>query len=311
MSFDHLPEIASHRLRERRERVFLVMAGLFLGTLAMLNILGISRFIALASFTPGETGSWTWGEWGEVSFALAVGVLPYPLTFLCTDLISEFYGRRRANFMVFVGLILNLWVVFILWIGGVLPVVPVMDVATGLPDPGDPQYAFFAIRKLAFGAVMASMIAYLVAQFIDVQLFHYWKKLTNGKALWLRNNGSTLVSQLFDTVAVILITHYYAHALPIVEDRPIVGQLMIFIATGYAFKLVAGLLDTPLVYLAVALLKPYLRIDPTDVTHDGPVDPLLMYAAGAVTTEGPDDDDDEDEPRASRRRPRPSVWRED
>lgn len=310
MPFDHLPDIDPVRLRERRERVFLVMAGLFLGTLAMLNILGISRFIALASFTPGESGSWTWGEWGEVSFALAVGVLPYPLTFLCTDLISEFYGRRRANFMVFVGLILNLWVVFILWVGGVLPVVPVMDGATGLPDPSDPQYAFFAIRSLAFGAVMASMAAYLVAQFVDVQLFHYWKKLTNGKALWLRNNGSTVVSQLVDTVAVILITHYYAGALPIAEDRPLAGQLMIFIATGYAFKLAAALIDTPLVYAAVAVLKPYLRIDPTDVTHDGPVDPLLMYAAGAVVTEGPGGDDDGDGSEDPDERLGRSVWRD-
>ena len=306
MSFSHLPPLDPAQLRERRERVFLVMAGLFLGTLAMLNILGISRFIALASFTPGESGTWTWGQWGEVSFALAVGVLPYPVTFLCTDLISEFYGRRRANFMVFVGLILNLWVVFILWIGGVLPVVPAMEPATGLPAPGDSQYAFFAIRSLAFGAVAASMIAYLAAQFIDVQLFHYWKKLTNGKALWLRNNGSTVVSQLVDTVAVILITHYYAGALPIVEDRPIGGQLMVFIATGYAFKLVAALVDTPLVYAAVALLKPYLRIDPADVTHDGPVDPLLIHAAGAVVDDGPLDDDDDDLDGPVQR----SVWRD-
>ena len=84
--FAHLPEIAPEVLHERRERVFLVMAGLFLATLAMLNILGISRFIVLASVTDGQ---WSWGQWGEVSFAVAVGVLPYPLTFLCTDLISE------------------------------------------------------------------------------------------------------------------------------------------------------------------------------------------------------------------------------
>lgn len=309
MSFDHLPPLDPQRLRERRERVFLVMAGLFLGTLAMLNILGISRFIALASFTPGEAGTWTWGQWGEVSFALAVGVLPYPITFLCTDLISEFYGRRRANFMVFVGLILNLWVVFILWIGGVLPVVPAIETATGLPAPDDPQYAFYAIRGLAFGAVGASMIAYLVAQFVDVQLFHYWKKLTHGKALWLRNNGSTVVSQLVDTVAVILITHYYAGALPVVEDRPVAGQLMVFIATGYAFKLLVALVDTPVVYAAVALLKPYLRIDPAEVTHDGPVDPLLVPAAGAVVSAGLAGADAAD--RDGDSRGKRSVWCDD
>ena len=302
MNFEQLSPVDPARLQERRERVFLVLAGLFLGTLAMLNILGISRFVALASFTPGQEGSWSWGQWGEVSFALAIGVLPYPLTFLCTDLVSEFYGRRRANFLVWVGLLLNVWVFFILWLGGVLPVVPPMDPATGLPDPTSSEYAFYAIRKLAFGAVMASMLAYLVAQFVDVHLFHYWKKLTNGKALWLRNNGSTVVSQLVDTVAVILITHYYAHALPIAQDRPVMGQLLLFIATGYAFKLAIALLDTPLVYLAVAILKPYLRIDPTKVGADGP--PTVRATPSAAQKS-------EDETLGVFRRPEePSIFRE-
>ena len=233
-------------LQRRREWVFLVMAGLFLGTLAMLNILGISRFLVLASID--ADAGWQWGAWGEVSFALAVGVLPYPLTFLCTDLISEFYGRRRANLVVWVGLLLNLWVVLILWLGGVLP--------------GSEASAFFEIRRLAFGAVAASMAAYLLAQFVDVYLFHFWKRLTRGRMLWLRNNGSTLVSQLVDTVAVILITHYYAHALPIAADSPVLPQLLLFIATGYAFKFAVALLDTPVIYLAVYLLKGYLGIDP-------------------------------------------------
>ena len=77
-------------LQARRERVFLVLAGLFLGTLAMLNILGISRFLVLFSLNPSETGwGWNWGQWGDYSFALAIGVLPYPLTFLCTDLMQS------------------------------------------------------------------------------------------------------------------------------------------------------------------------------------------------------------------------------
>jgi uncharacterized PurR-regulated membrane protein YhhQ (DUF165 family) len=274
-AFDHLPPISPAALHERRERVFLVMAGLFLGTLAMLNILGISRFIVFASYTPGE--GWAWGQWGKVSFAVAVGVLPYPLTFLCTDLISEFYGRRRANFVVFVGLIVNLWVVFILWLGGILPAVPTMDPQTGLPpldnlEPIDggvrdlDAFGFYYIRMLTFGAVTASMIAYLAAQFVDVQVFHFWKRLTKGRWLWVRNNGSTLISQAVDTIAVILITHFYAHALRVGDPEPTGWALWkvlgLFIITGYVFKLAAALIDTPIIYGAVKLLSPYLRIDP-------------------------------------------------
>ncbi|MFT5303493.1 MAG: uncharacterized PurR-regulated membrane protein YhhQ (DUF165 family), partial [Mariniblastus sp.] len=232
----YLHPMESSHLQARRERVFLVLAGLFLGSLTMLNILGISRFLVLFSVDATETGRiMTWGKWASTatgwSFALAVGVLPYPVTFLCTDLISEFYGRRRAGWVVTVGLMLNVWVVFILWLGGVMPQVPPLDPTTGLPaleslsvndgNISDPNsFAFYQIRALTFGAVVASMVAYLAAQFCDVYLFHFWKRLTRGKHLWLRNNGSTLVSQAVDTVAVILITHFYAHALPIPNDLP-------------------------------------------------------------------------------------------
>ena len=280
-SFDHLPRLTPTQLHERRERVFLVLAGIFLGTLAMLNILGISRFLVLGTWGSAEHGGFRWFQWGDPAdsnawaFAVAVGVLPYSMTFLCTDLISEFYGRRRANFVVFVGLLVNLWVVLILWLGGMMPQVPAMDPRTGLPpidslfvEGGKVRdyqgFSFYYIRTLAFGAVTASMVAYLAAQFVDVYVFHFWKRLTRGRHLWLRNNGSTMVSQLVDTVAVILITHFYAGALPPAPDgRSLTGHLLLFIATGYAFKFVVALLDTPLIYLAVRYLSPYLRIDPT------------------------------------------------
>lgn len=263
-----LPPIDPAILHARRERVFLVLAGLFLGTLAMLNILGISRFLVIASWGL-ENGS-TVLVWGRVledkyawSFLLAVGVLPYPVTFLCTDLISEFYGRRRANAVVFVGFLLNLWVAFILWLGGVLPPVAELDPISQMPSKDSYDWAFWKIRALTFGSVAASMIAYLTAQFCDVYLFHFWKRMTRGRHLWLRNNGSTLISQLIDTVAVILITHFYAHALPpSPEGRTIALHLALFIVTGYVFKLLTALADTPIIYLAVRLLSRYLYINP-------------------------------------------------
>ena len=276
-----LHPIEASQLQARRERVFLVLAGLFLGSLTMLNILGTSRFIVLLSINPLESGwQWNWGRWGEYSFALAVGVLPYPITFLCTDLISEFYGRRRANWVVFVGLLLNVWVVFILWLGGILPSVPAMDPGTGLPPlenlttdadgklVDDDAFAFYRIRMLAFAAVVASMIAYLAAQLCDVWLYHFWKRLTKGKWLWLRNNGSTLISQLVDSTAVILITHFFAHAIPLPpEGRELATHLMIFIFTGYVFKFAVALLDTIPLYLAVRWLRDYLQFDPITETN--------------------------------------------
>jgi uncharacterized integral membrane protein (TIGR00697 family) len=208
------------------------------------------------------------GDGGEpLVFAVAVGVLPYPMTFLCTDFISELYGRRRANTVVWIGLVLNLWVVFILWLGGVLPGFEgrAADGSVALDAAGRTP-VFYEVRTLAFGAVTASMVAYLVAQFVDVYVFHFWKRLTRGRHLWLRNNGSTLISQLVDTTAVILITHFYAHALPINKEMAIWPQLWTFIVTGYAFKMVAALLDTVPFIVGTRYLVRYLRLPPAGVS---------------------------------------------
>ena len=238
-------------IERRRELVFLLLAGIFLGSLTMLNILGISRFIDL-SFTIFGT---------KIPFIIAVGVLAYPITFLCTDFISELYGKRRANLVVWIGLLLNIWVLFIIWLGGILPPQPEMNPETGLPVPGSEGIVFFQIRMLTFGATTASMVAYLTAQFCDVHIFHYLKRLTKGKHLWLRNNGSTLISQLIDSIAVILITHYFAHALPITDGSPLSSQLTVFILSGYVFKLTAALVDTIPFYIGTKILTRYLQID--------------------------------------------------
>jgi len=224
-------------LQQRRDLAFLVLAGLFLGTMAMLNILGLTRFLQLGSI----------GPWPIV---VAVGALPYPLTFLCTDLISEIWGEDKASQLVWVGLLLNGWIVLILWLGGVLPGVA--------GAPGDAP--FFEVRRLAFGAVGASMVAYLAAQFTDVRLFHFWKRFSGGKALWLRNNGSTLVSQLVDTSAVVLISHYGAHVLPLQPELPVAPQLLSFIASGYLFKALAALADTLPFYGLTAWLRRWLAV---------------------------------------------------
>ncbi|MCZ6828273.1 MAG: queuosine precursor transporter, partial [Gammaproteobacteria bacterium] len=188
-------------LQEQRERVFLVLAGIFICAMTMLNILGITRFIQL----------------GPLS--LAIGVLPYPITFLCTDLICELYGRARANFVVTLGLGLNFFILGTLWIGNLIPSVapealPPWQVlqlaeAVALPNGSVVENSvelYQLIYATTTGAMFASMMAYIAAQYCDVQLFHFWKRVTKGKHLWVRNNFSTMISQLVDSFMVILVT---------------------------------------------------------------------------------------------------------
>ena len=117
---------------------------------------------------------------------LSAGALPYPITFLATDLLSELYGRRRANRVVWAGFAASLFALLALWLGAQFPALSDSPV-------GDETYnAAFANT---WRVIAASMTAYLFAQFVDVRLFHFWKGLTNGRHLWLRNNASTVVSR--------------------------------------------------------------------------------------------------------------------
>ena len=151
---------------------------------------------------------------------------------------------------------------FFIWIGGVLPPRPEL-LENGLPAVTDSNFAFFQIRKFTFGATAASMIAYLTAQFIDVHIFHLLRKLTKGKMLWLRNNGSTLTSQLVDSIAVITISFYYArNAITIEPGDTIMHTLIILIASNYVFKMVSALLDTIPFYIGTRILTRYLHLDP-------------------------------------------------
>ena len=242
---------ASPKIKRRREVVFIILSGFFLGTLAVLNILGISRQIDLSFTIAGA----------RIPFIVFVGVLPYPLTFLCTDFISELYGKKRANTVVWVGLLLNVWVIFILWIGGILPPRPEL-LENGLPALEDPSRVFFQIRKWTVSATIASMIAYLTAQFVDVHIFHLIRKRTRGKMLWLSNNGSTLTSQMVDSIAVISVTWLTArNAIQIAPGETIFHGLLILVLSNYVFKMISALVDTIPFYIGTRWLSRYLQLD--------------------------------------------------
>nr|WP_246386551.1 queuosine precursor transporter [Litorivivens lipolytica] len=229
-----------------------MLAGFFLCSMTLLNIIGITKFVQLGPM------------------ALAVGVLPYPLTFLCTDLVSELYGKRRANFMVTVGLIMNVFVILVLSIGNWLPPVSldnqppwqVLQLAQDISTPSGASLSgsvelYYLIYATTSGAVVASMLAYIAAQYCDVHLYHFWKKLTHGRHLWLRNNFSTLISQGVDSFMVITVTFgavFLAGGLTL-------QQMLVLMGSNYLFKFCAALIDTIPLYICVHYLKRYLHAD--------------------------------------------------
>lgn len=174
---------------------------------------------------------------------IPVGLLAYPVTFLATDLICELYGQDRAQHVVWTGFVLNVFLLFLMWLGHILPDASGVSGATSTFES---VYAFMKPN------VVASMVAYLIAQSIDVKLFHFWKKLTAGKYLWLRNCGSTLCSQMLDTICILSILYYTNNLGSEVSSLAVLWGLMV---KSYLFKFLFALVDTPIFYLSVYYLK--------------------------------------------------------
>ena len=224
----------------RFERVYLVLAAAFVVVLVLTNIIGIKLFAA-----PHD----------PTNFALTTGIITYPLTFLITDLVSEIYGKKRADFMVIIGFVMSFIMLGIVQIAVAVPAHPFWvpaesafyDTAAGY------QTAFESVFSLGPVLVVGSMAAYLCAQLTDNYMFHFWKRKTGGKHLWLRNNGSTSVSQLVDTLVVNSILFYVGFGWPLMQGLKVM-------ATIYVYKLILAVLDTPLIYLGVYGIKRYLGI---------------------------------------------------
>ena len=208
--------------------LYICLAGVFIASLVSCNLI-FQKFFE-------------WDIWipfvGSYTFEQSVGILPYPITFLVTDLISEFYGYRKANQVVISGLIASLFML------GVIILSNAVTATSWSPVSDD---IFSNVFGLSGAAVFASMMAYLTAQFIDVRLFHFWKTLTNGKHLWLRNNASTIFSQFIDTFMVL----FLLCMLSVISWK----MFPILLLNGFLFKVFVALMDTPIFYLFSHIIR--------------------------------------------------------
>ena len=216
--------------KKQAYQIYLYLAALFITSLVVSNLIFQKFFY--------------WQPFGDVTifgaslFEISVGILPYPVTFLITDLISEIFGKKKANQIIVAGILASAFSILIVFLASVLP-------ATSWSPITDEVFTkVFGKTILAVGA---SMIAYLLAQFVDVQLYPYWKKLTKGKHLWLRNNCSTFLSQFVDTFTVLILLCSFGE----IEWHRFQGLLI----AGFLFKVLVAFFDTPFLYLFVYLIR--------------------------------------------------------
>jgi len=211
------------------QRIYMLLGALFITSLVVSNLI-FQKFFYWHPFDVEI--------FGANLFEISVGILPYPITFLITDLISEIYGKKRANQVVVTGIFASLFSLLIILVADVVPAIensPVDDIL------------FTKVFGQSAIAVFASMTAYLFAQFIDIQIYHFWKRLTKGRHLWLRNNFSTWFSQFIDTFSILTLLCSFG----VLPWESFKGLLI----SGFLFKVMVAAFDTPFLYLGVYLFR--------------------------------------------------------
>ncbi|MFI2741120.1 queuosine precursor transporter [Zhouia sp. PK063] len=217
--------------RRKAYQIYLYLAALFITSLVVSNLI-FQKFFYWYPLGKDFT------VFGARLFEISVGILPYPITFLITDLISEIYGKRKANQIVTAGIFASFFSMGIILLANQAPALPTS------PIQDDTFSHVFALSPIA---VLASMMAYLFAQYIDVTLYHFWKKVTKNKHLWIRNNFSTFTSQFIDTFTVVFLLCLFG----VLPWHLFYGLLI----SGFAFKLFIAVLDTPFLYLFVYIFR--------------------------------------------------------
>ncbi|WP_166962945.1 queuosine precursor transporter [Yeosuana marina] len=216
------------------QRIYMLLGSLFITSLVVSNLI-FQKFFYWYPFQVEI--------FGTKLFEISVGILPYPITFLITDLISEIYGKKRANDIVVTGIFASLFSLLIVFVSNAVP-------ATNWSPVGNTMFS------TVFGntavAVFASMLAYLFAQFIDIQIYHFWKRVTKGKHLWIRNNFSTFSSQFIDTTTILILLCSFE----IIDWSNFKGLLV----SGFLFKALIAALDTPFMYLGVYLFRKRFKL---------------------------------------------------
>ena len=225
---------------ESSHKLFVVLAAVFVACLLLGDVIG------------GKTITTPLGP-------ISVGMIPFPITFLLTDIVNDFYGRKGARFLTLLGF----WMAVLAW--------TILQLSTSLKVHESTYFSQAEFSKIFGGSAqlfVASIIAYLIGQFLDIRVFQFWKALTQSKHLWLRATGSTVLSQIADTVIInVIFWNWSASA----DSSSYLGKMAgperwswigAKIGREYGIKLVIAILLTPAVYALHGAIVRWMRVAP-------------------------------------------------
>lgn len=214
----------------KRNLVFIVMAGIFITNAVVAELIG-GKLIQIGPFV------------------MSIGIIPWPIVFLTTDLINEYYGRSGVKKLSIITASLIAYAFVILFLAIKIPA------AVGISTVTDSQ--FYSVFGQSLWIIVGSLVAFLTSQFIDVSIFWLLRDKTGGKMIWLRSTGSTIISQLIDTFVVLGIAFW-------LPGKMTTSVFLNAAMTGYTFKLIIAIVLTPMIYVGHSAIEKYLGDEESD-----------------------------------------------
>ena len=243
-------------IKNRATKLFIILAGFFIANALLAEFIGVKIFSLEDTLGVPRAAIPIFG--GTFSFHLTAGVLLWPVVFIMTDIINEYYGPKGVRFLSFLaaGLIIFAFIIVL----GAIKLVPSEFFTLGAEVP-DANAAFRSVFGQGLWIIVGSLVAFLIGQLLDVAVFHKIKKWTGEKRIWLRATGSTLISQLIDSFVVLFIAFYFGPMLEGDSSKQWTAQQVTVTATGnYIYKFAVAVLLTPVIYGVHALIERYLGV---------------------------------------------------
>jgi hypothetical protein len=248
--------MAKSILSDKKNSLFIILSGIFITNALIAELIGgkIFSFEKTLGFEPLNTP--LFGDF-LLQFNLTAGVVLWPVVFITTDIINEYFGKKGVKRITFitVGLIAYAFLVIFL----AMKLIPAdfwleVNAVNEKGEPFDINYAFEKVLSQGLNIIFASLVAFVVGQFVDVFVFHKLRKITGKKKIWLRATGSTLVSQLIDSFVVLFVAFYFLGPWSIT-------QVLAVGVTNYIYKFIIAVGLTPILYIAHYIIDKYLGKD--------------------------------------------------
>ena len=238
-------------LTDKATRLFLVLGGFFVANALLAEMIGVKLFQLETALGFPKADFSLLGQ-DHLSFVLSVGVLPWPIVFIMTDVVNDYYGVRGVRFLTILTAALIAFGFVVMYFAIGMPPADFwvgMNGSAGVPDM---QAAFAGVFGQGMNIILGSLVAFVIGQLVDAFVFRRIKRVTGDKRIWLRATGSTVISQLIDSVVVTYVAFW------IMRDDFSFARCTAMVLTAYAYKLTVAVVATPLVYLAHAGVERYL-----------------------------------------------------